>query len=59
MPLEDFARIHQVDSSWIYLRLECNRIVARPDYWYRKELQDAAREFAVKASDILAAATRK
>lgn len=58
MSLEEFARTRQLDQAWLDLRLECNQIVASPDYWYRKELQDVAREFAVKASDILAAATR-
>lgn len=58
MTLEEFARIHHLDQTWLDLRLKCNEIVALPDYSYRKELQDAAREFAVKASDLLAAAKR-
>lgn len=59
MSLEEFARIHNLGPTWLELRYECNRIVARPDFWYRKELQSAARELAVKASDMLAAAAGK
>ena len=58
MPLEEFARIHNLGPSWLELRRECDRIVARPDFWYRRELQNAARELAVKASDMLAAAMK-
>jgi len=57
MSLEEFAQIHHLDSSWIDLRHQCDQIVGRPDFWYRKELQSVARELAVKASDMLAAAT--
>lgn len=59
MSLEEFARTHLLDSHWLNLRLECNRIVARPDFWYRRELQDAARQLAVAASNILASDTKK
>jgi hypothetical protein len=59
MSLEEFARIHNLGPIWVELRQECDRIVSRPDFWYRKELQSAARELAVKASDMLAAATKR
>lgn len=59
MSLEEFARIHRLAEGWLKLRSECNDVVGRPDFWYRKELQNAARELAVKASDILAAAVKK
>lgn len=59
MSLEDFARIHHLPAAWLNLRLECNQIVARPDFWYRRELRDSARELAVAASEILTAATSK
>lgn len=58
MSLEEFARIHHLESSWINFRRACNQLVARSDYWYRKDLQDNARELAVKASDILTAAIK-
>ncbi len=59
MSLEEFARIHNLDPTWLELRRECDRIVARPDFWYRRELQNAARDLAVKASDMLAAAMKR
>lgn len=58
MTLEEFAQLHGLGLAWIELRHECNRIVAQPDFWYRKELRDSARELAVKASDLLAAAKK-
>lgn len=59
MSLEEFAVLHRLDSDWIDLRFECSRITARPDYWYRKELQNTAREFAMEASDILTDTIKK
>lgn len=59
MSLEEFAQIHHLNSDWIELRQQCNRIVARPDYWYRKDLQDQAREFAVNASNVLSAVIKQ
>jgi len=59
MSLEEFARIHNLDPSWLELRRECDRIVARPDFWYRREIQNTARELAEKASDILVAAMKR
>lgn len=56
--LEDFARIRHLSPTWIDLRRQCNRIVEQSDFWYRKDLQDRARELAVKASDILTAITK-
>lgn len=58
MTLEDFAESHHLDPTWIELRRQCNHIVKQPDFWYRKELRDAARELAVKASNILADAKK-
>lgn len=55
MSLEEFAQIYHLDSRWIEARHACNRIVARADFWYRKELKSAAQEIAVRASDILVA----
>ena len=59
MSLEEFARIHNLGPSWLELRRECDRVVARPDFWYRRELQNAARELAVKASEMLATAMKR
>lgn len=56
MSLEEFARIHNLDPNWVELRQKCNSIAGRADFWYRKEPQNAARELAVTASDMLAAA---
>ena len=56
MCLEEFARIHNLGPNWVEIRRECDEIVERPDFWYRKELQSAAQEFAVKASNMLVAA---
>ncbi len=56
MALEEFARIHNLDPNWVELRQECNGIAGRADFWYRRGLQNAARELAVTASDMLAAA---
>ena len=55
MSLEEFAQAHHLGDVWVELRHECNRLVERPDFWYRKEFRDSARELALKASDILAA----
>lgn len=59
MSLEEFARVHQLNAPWVALRSECNQIVARSDYWYRKDLQEMARKLAVKASDMLVSAMKK
>lgn len=56
MSLEEFAQSHGLDPNWIELRIRCNQIVGQPDFWYRKDLRDSARELAVEASDILKAA---
>lgn len=58
MTLEEFSQIHHLSREWVDLRSECNRIVGQPDYWYRRDLQESARELAVKASEILAASNR-
>ncbi|MGH9588082.1 MAG: hypothetical protein ACRD3F_14100 [Acidobacteriaceae bacterium] len=59
MSLEEFARMNHLDSTWVELRCKCNQIVARPDFWYRGDLRDAARELAVRASDILTAKIKR
>lgn len=59
MSLEEFARIHNLGSAWVELRQECNRIVEQADFWYRKELQAAAQQVAVKASDMFVATANR
>lgn len=59
MSLEEFAKMHDLGPLWLALRRECDGIARRPDFWYRRELQNAARELATKASDMLAAAIKK
>jgi hypothetical protein len=58
MTLEEFAQIHGLNEEWLKLRRECNEVVAQPDFWYREDLKNRAREIAVKASDILKAAVK-
>ncbi len=58
MSLEDFAQSHHLEPRWIELRSQCNHIVGQPDFWYRKDLRDSARELAVQASNILAASMK-
>jgi hypothetical protein len=52
MTLEEFARAHQLPERWLSLRRECEALVSNPQYWYRTDLQDAARILATEASDI-------
>jgi hypothetical protein len=56
--LEEFACKHRLPQRWMELREECNRLVARPDFWYRADVRDEARQLAVEASDILSAALK-
>lgn len=53
MTLETFARVHDLPARWLELRKDCEDIVARPDFWYRADLQDAAKKLALEASDML------
>jgi hypothetical protein len=53
MTLEAFARVHDLPARWLELRKACKSIVARPDFWYQLDLQEAARKLALEASDIL------
>ena len=53
MTLEAFAQVHDLPARWLELRTACKRIVARPDFWYQPELQDAAKTLALEASEIL------
>lgn len=58
MTLESFAQLHNLPNEWLILRHECEGIVQDPQFWYRSELQTAARALAVRASDILQEAIR-
>ncbi len=53
MTLEGFARAHQLPERWLSLRRECEVLVSNPQYWYRSDMQNAARILATEASDIL------
>jgi hypothetical protein len=53
MTLEEFAEIHGLEEEWLELRRECNEVVGQPDFWYREDLKNRAREIAVQASDML------
>jgi hypothetical protein len=35
MTLEVFARVHDLSARWLELRMACESIVARPDFWYQ------------------------
>ena len=59
MSLEEFARIPSLGPGWVEIRRECHAIVERANFWYRKELQSAAQELAVKASNMLVAMGNK
>ena len=50
--IEEFASAHQLPLRWVELRKACDRLAARPGFWYRKDLQNEARLLAVEASDI-------
>ncbi len=53
MTLEEFARAHRLSERWLSLRHECEALVSDPEYWYRRDMQNAARVLALEASDIL------
>lgn len=53
MTLEEFTRAHQLPERWLSLRRECEALVSNPRYWYRSDMQNAARIVATEASDIL------
>lgn len=53
MTLEEFANVLGLPERWLLLRRECEALVCLPQYWYRPEMQNAARMLAVEASDIL------
>ncbi len=53
MNLEEFAKAHQLPERWLSLRRECEALVSNPQYWYRSDMQNAARLLATDASDIL------
>jgi hypothetical protein len=54
MTLEAFARAHKLPPRWLDLRKACESIVRRPDFWYRRDLQERAKKLAVEASEMLA-----
>lgn len=51
--LEEFAKAHQLPEHWLSLRRECEELVRNPQYWYHRDMQNAARSLATAASDIL------
>ncbi len=53
MTLEYFAKAHDLPERWLSLRRECEALVSHFQYWYRSDMQNAARILAVEASDIL------
>lgn len=59
LTIEEFARQHRLPAHWLKLREACNRLVARPDFWYRTDLRNEAQQLAGEASHILQAALRK
>lgn len=59
LTIEEFARQHHLPALWLKLREACNRLVARPDFWYRTDLRNDAQHLAVEASDILQTALRE
>ena len=50
--LEEFAGEHELPPRWLEVRRACNQLVEPADFWYRADLRDAARRFAVEASDL-------
>jgi hypothetical protein len=59
MTLREFQVVHHLPSEWVELRERCEQIVMRNDFWYRRDLQDEARQLAIRASDILADLTKQ
>ncbi len=53
MSLERFAEMHGLPERWLSLRRRCETLARHPQFWSRPELQDAARQLAAEASDIL------
>ncbi len=53
MTLEEFAKVHQLPERWLSLRRELEVLVGDPQYWYRPDMQNAARILATEASDII------
>jgi len=53
MTLQEFAKAHELPERWLSLRRECEALVSHLQYWYRPDMQNAARILAVEASDIL------
>jgi len=50
--LEEFAGEHELPPRWLEVRRACTQLVERADFWHRADLRDAARRFAVEASDL-------
>ncbi|HEX7423125.1 MAG TPA: hypothetical protein VF311_04445 [Terriglobales bacterium] len=53
MTLEEFAKAHQLPARWLSLRRECEALLRNPQFWYRPNMQNAARLLATEASAIL------
>jgi hypothetical protein len=53
MTLEEFAKANELPERWLSLRRELDALVRRSRYWYRSDMQNAARGLATEASDIL------
>jgi hypothetical protein len=59
MTQEEFARVHHLPPRWLWLRRECESLIRNPEFWYKRELQEAARTLATEASDILYQSLRR
>lgn len=59
MTLREFTVAHHLPPEWLELRERCERIVMRDDFWYRRDLQEEARQLATHASDILVDSTQQ
>jgi hypothetical protein len=59
MTLRTFSVAHHLPPEWVELRERSEQIAARNDFWYRRDLQDEARQLAMRASDILVDATQQ
>ncbi len=51
--LDQFADTNGLPERWVSLRRRCDTFFRHPQFWYRPDLQEAARKLATEASDIL------
>jgi hypothetical protein len=56
--LEEFALAHELPARWVSSRHDCETLVRDPQFWYRPDMQNAARMLATEASAILHARLR-